>query len=246
LVKLSHDEWEHARILLNPPCACCEDREIDRKDALLAIWRSVERRIRLLEDEYSLDKIPGAVEKVPQAKNRANKKAQLELLEELGLVRGSVLSAIRQLRNEMMHGGSVHAVGSPVDSVPENTPDRERCLLYHDMVWYFLRSTEHLARRQVDSYFLSNDPLSNPEPITIELAPPKWDVSISECNIQAELVSYNERSSWIPVFVGSVDPGGSYEYGYCYPSSDKGMMRLMGCVDAEWSLEFAKKSFTAV
>lgn len=183
---------------------------------------------------------------MPEAKSRANMKSQIRLLEELGLVRGSVLSTIRQLRNEMMHGPWADTIGSPSESAPEEVPDREKCLLYHDMVWYFLRSTEHLARRQVISYFLSEDPIRNPDPITIDIAPANWETTVSECNIHADLVSYDERRSWILVLVGSLDPKESYENWYCYLIPGKDSVRLMGYVDTSWILEFAKKSFTAV
>lgn len=65
-------------------------------DAALAAWRAVERRIRLLWEKCGPDKIPGATDKVPEAKRRSNMKAQISLLEELDLVRGSILSTMRE------------------------------------------------------------------------------------------------------------------------------------------------------
>lgn len=246
LGKSSHDEWEHARILLNPPCDCCKDREIDRKDAILAIWRSIEFRIRLLEEVYFLVNIPGLIEKVPNAKKRSNKEAQLQVLEEVDLVRGEVLQAIRKIRNEVMHGPRDDDAVSPADYTPVVVPAREKCLLSHDLVWYFLRSTEHLARRKLASYYLSDDPMNNPDPLTIALAPPNWAVDVSNSSLREDLVSYEERRSWIPVYVGSLNKGEGYEHGYCCPGREEGTIDLMGFVDDEWSLDFAKKSFTAV
>ena len=100
------EEWDHAALRLNSDSGGAGDRAVDRKDAVAALSRAVERRIQLFRTIYAIGNIPGIC--VADA---------LDQLEEVGLARGLVLRQVRKLRNKTEHESQA-------------PPSRGECLLY--------------------------------------------------------------------------------------------------------------------
>ncbi len=97
--------------------------EFDRADAIMALRRAVGQRVRMLIDTYQLRKL--SIGTKP--------KHDLELLSYLGIIRPFMLKRLIDIRNFVEHQ----------DSSP---PPTEQCLMFADLVWYFLRSTDVLVR----------------------------------------------------------------------------------------------------
>jgi hypothetical protein len=99
--------------------------DLNRGDAVANIKRALNLRLRQLDAQYRLSRLP-----LP---NRNT--GLLQRLEALGLVRPLLLKHLLDVRNRIEHR----------DTVP---PSSRRCHELLDFVWYFLRSTDILA----DSY----------------------------------------------------------------------------------------------
>jgi hypothetical protein len=67
-------------------------------------------------------------------------KYDLELLQHFGIIRPFMLRRLIDLRNSVEH----------TDSSP---PPTDECLMFADLVWYFLRSTDGLIGMQVERIF---------------------------------------------------------------------------------------------
>lgn len=100
--------------------------DFDRSDAIMALRRVVGGRVKALMETYSLRDLPIGVKP----------KYDLELLESFGIIRPFMLRRLIDIRNIVEHQ----------DSSP---PPIDDCLMLADLVWYFLRSTDGLARMQV-------------------------------------------------------------------------------------------------
>lgn len=213
---LAAKEWKHATLRLDPPCDEQKDREEDRKDAVAALWRAVERRIQLFESDYVISQLPSRTQ------------GKLNRLQELGLVSGSVLSDIRDLRNEITHESA-------------DPPDREKCLIYRDAVWYFLRSTERFAVHIVGEFVLVNTTAPD-QRIEISMGPPEWSITIRAESLPINLVSRQMRESWAPVRLAV-----SENYGTLFfPVRDSSSMIMTGFIDdTDWILALAQRYFSA-
>ena len=100
--------------------------EFDRVDAIMSLRRAVSRRVQMLKDIYQLDELP--IDPKP--------KGDLELLSHFGIVRPFMLRRLIDIRNIVEHQ----------DTSP---PPTDECLMFVDLVWYFLRSTDGLVREMV-------------------------------------------------------------------------------------------------
>jgi hypothetical protein len=99
----------------------------DRGDTIIALRRVVGRRVKELTEIYELRKLPTGVKP----------KYDLELLEYFGIIRPFMLKRLIDLRNSVEHE----------DSSP---PPTDECLMFVDLVWYFLRSTDKLVHGRVE------------------------------------------------------------------------------------------------
>jgi hypothetical protein len=219
LGRLAKNEWDHGNFRLSSVAENGQDREEDRKDAIAALWRAVERRLQLFDEVYNIRRLLGI--------NRRSK-IHLGHLQELGLIRGSVLDDIRRLRNAIEHDS-----GAP--------PERKQCLLYQDAIWYFLRSTEGYTRGIPNTYELIEDleKYANGETeerVEIRMHPPEWSIGIFCERLSPDHYAMTSRDDWIPIdFPGDINAGLD------------GVAHIMGSItDPAWTLEFAKTYFSCI
>jgi len=110
-----------------------DPNEFDRVDAITALRRVVGKRVKELKEIYQLRELPTG----------AKPKGDLELLEYFGIIRPFMLRRLIDIRNFVEHQ----------DSSP---PPASECLMFADLVWYFLRSTDGLAKvRGADAHLSS-------------------------------------------------------------------------------------------
>lgn len=101
--------------------------DLDRVDAITTLKRAVDHRVRMLKKIYGLRQLSKSLKT----------KDDLELLASFDIVRPFMLRRLIAIRNIVEHE----------DSKPPSTSD---CLMFTDLVWYFLRSTDALVRAQLD------------------------------------------------------------------------------------------------
>jgi hypothetical protein len=101
-----------------------DSTDLDRVDAIIALRRVVALRVKRLQEIYELAKLP-----------RPSRIKDLELLASFDIVRPFMLKRLIEIRNFVEHQ----------DSKP---PSNDECLMFADLIWYFLRSTDNLVRRQ--------------------------------------------------------------------------------------------------
>ncbi len=153
----AHEIWGHAEQVLSHPTSAPL-----RVDAITTLKRAIAHRVRLLENLYSLRSIP--------LKDKPSD--TLKLLEFLGVVRPLMLDKLIAIRNAVEH-----------DDAPP--PDIETCQVFLEFAWYFLRSTDSMARVVVDS---------------VELKPSNEDEDYW-LNVESGL-----GHNWIPKLTGWLTP----------------------------------------
>ncbi len=97
--------------------------EHDRADCLSNLRRCINHRLEFLEEEYSLK----------SNLIRGRNTHYFELLRRVGAVRPTMLNGLLAIRNDVEYR----------DLAP---PEVKRCRELVDVVWYFLRSTDHLLQ----------------------------------------------------------------------------------------------------
>lgn len=101
----------------------------DLSDAVLNLKRSLDRRLKLIEQLYSL-----------REKEIAEKpKHYLDLLAHLKIVRPLLLHELLKVRNAIEHED-------------KNPPSKSECAKLVDIVWYFLKSTDNLVAIRRDGF----------------------------------------------------------------------------------------------
>lgn len=98
-----------------------------RGDVIRALRRVVGRRVKELKEIYQLRDLPTCTKAVKD----------LELLESFGIIRPFMLKRLIEIRNFVEHE----------DSIP---PPADECLMFADLAWYFLRSTDKLVQLRLD------------------------------------------------------------------------------------------------
>ncbi|WP_256761273.1 hypothetical protein [Cohnella sp. WQ 127256] len=117
--------WEHSRVLIEEAT-----NDLQLSDGILNLKRSLNQRLKLIEDTYSFKKI-----------DILNKpKGYLELLERYGIVRPYLMKNLLTIRNDIEHN----------DAPP---PDINRCKELLDVVWYFLKSTDGIVQLVKEAIF---------------------------------------------------------------------------------------------
>jgi hypothetical protein len=191
----SHEEMPYGRSLPNDIARQYEIHEhacnrlvddpsdFDRIDAIMTLRRTVGQRVRMLMDTYQLRKLQIG----PKPKH------DLELLSYLGIIRPFMLKRLIDIRNFVEHQ----------DSSP---PPTDECLMFADLVWYFLRSTDGLVELQLEQIsFLSPDfkdiwsldrhahqiDLNFPDPFSEPPAIKAW--------LDLSSLTYEPRADWMKI-----------------------------------------------
>ena len=99
-----------------------DPNNLDRVDAIMALRRAVGLRVKALMEKYKLRELPIGL-----------KLKDLELLSYFGIIRPFMLKRLIDLRNSVEHDNT-----SP--------PPTDDCLMFTDLIWYFLRSTDRLVK----------------------------------------------------------------------------------------------------
>jgi hypothetical protein len=151
--------------------------EFNRVDAIMALRRVVARRVKALIDKYQLRKLATG----------AKPKYDLELLEYFGIIRPLMLRRLVEIRNIVEHE----------DSSPPNV---DECLMFVDLIWYFLRSTDGLLKVQPDDITFR---LPKVTPGSWQAISLEFHKAFSEPEIFAfvrpALISYESREGWIRI-----------------------------------------------
>lgn len=104
-----------------------DPNEFDRVDAIITLRRVVAQRVKALKEKYRLRELPTG----------QKPRGDLELLSYFGIIRPFMLRRLVDIRNIVEHQAA-----SP--------PLTDECLMFADLVWYFLRSTDKLIRSRVE------------------------------------------------------------------------------------------------
>jgi hypothetical protein len=121
--KKAYSYWSHAERTLSTAST-----EFHLIDVVTSLNRALKHRLKTLADLYSFKRIPIG----------DNPDKVLEQLEYFGIIRPLMLSLLIGVRNTVEH-----EYVSP--------PQSDRCGDFVEFIWYFLRSTDVLAGRIVDS-----------------------------------------------------------------------------------------------
>ncbi|WP_063656041.1 hypothetical protein [Aliivibrio fischeri] len=121
--------WKHAQELL-----ISNDHELYRADCIANLKRVINHRLQAIERIYKISKLPLGI----------SAKKALDRYEYLGLIRPMILNELIKVRNVIEHQD-------------ETPPEKEKCIYYIDIVWYFLKSTDSLVDHIVESMEYSDD-----------------------------------------------------------------------------------------
>lgn len=169
--------WNHAESILSESVD-----EFHLIDAINTLKRSMDHRLKLLNEIYDFNKLPFG----------EKPKWLIEKLGYVGIVRPFLLKNLIEIRNAVEHR----------DAQP---PSQELCSQYLDIVWYFLRSTDHLARYQTSELVLypeDNDESSYRLDIEIK-TDEDWKVEFSG-EVPKEFISDHAINGWIEVEVEKI------------------------------------------
>jgi hypothetical protein len=138
----SYELLERAGTFIQSDRSC----EFDRGDCISWLKRSLNARLQLIEKSYNLSCIPNT--KV---------KGTIELLECFGLVKPMMLKELLIIRNNIEHN----------DATP---PSIEKCSEWLELIWYFLRSTDEIAKNLKNIVsFVCYDDHSSKDTLEIEI-----------------------------------------------------------------------------
>lgn len=119
--------WHLAVELVGP-----DADDIRRGAAIHKLWNAIESRVRMLHQQYRLHILKGVLS-LPKRTDT------FEVLAHIGLARPFILRQLKDIRNSVEHQD-------------RGAPSHADCLRHIDSVWYFLRSTDLFAARQIDSF----------------------------------------------------------------------------------------------
>lgn len=125
----AYELWKHAQELL-----ISNGHELFRADCISNLKRAINHRLQAIERIYKISKLPLEI----------SAKKVLDRYEHLGLIRPMILNELIKVRNVIEHQD-------------ETPPEKQRCIYYIDIVWYFLKSTDALVDNIVTSIEYSDD-----------------------------------------------------------------------------------------
>ncbi|CAM3055096.1 hypothetical protein [Vibrio mytili] len=158
--------WKHAQELL-----VSSDHELYRSDCIANLKRAINHRLQAIERIYKISKLPLEI----------SSKKVLDRYEYLGLIRPMVLNELIKVRNVIEHQ----------DQTP---PEKEKCVYYIDIVWYFLKSTDSLVDNIVESVEYIDD---EDNVVTIDVSPGDNWVFTACLKIEASLLSAEHKAQYI-------------------------------------------------
>lgn len=154
-----------------------DSNEFDRIDAIMALRRVVGMRVKALMESYQLRELGTG----------AKPKHDLELLEHFGIIRPFMLRRLIDIRNIVEHQ----------DSSP---PSVDECLMFADLVWYLLRSTDGLAKIRAE-FIIFRVRRGSFHQVILSFG--EYGEHFSELDISAlvdpSLVAYEPRENWIMI-----------------------------------------------
>jgi hypothetical protein len=122
----------------------------------------------------------------------------LELLECLGIIRPLMLRQLINIRNIVEH-----EVSSP--------PSTDECLMFADLTWYFLRSTDNLVNSYVEEIYFEPRRMTDRD---YPQAVIKFRESFAEPEIRARLkassFAYEPRVDWLKIEAAQIDEFDAY------------------------------------
>lgn len=119
--ELPYSEVNHAFTILNHHSSIGF-----RKDAIVNLERAIKFRLKMLNEIYQFKHLPGI-----------KPKSQLDTMLDVGLIKPLMLRKIVEIRNGVQH------------NYKSTIPTKEECIELAEFAWYFLRSTDNIAKKKV-------------------------------------------------------------------------------------------------
>jgi hypothetical protein len=164
----SYRMWRHAESKITP-----DAHDLDLADSILWLNRTVNFRTKSLSKDHALRSISASLE--------IDKKRSSEIMAEIGLIRPRMLRELIVLRNAVEHE----------DAAP---PSLERCQEFSEFVWYFLRSTDDIARLKLTSLDLISTSRTD-DWVVIDFEVDNAKLSLRG-KLGIEQVSWTRRDEW--------------------------------------------------
>jgi hypothetical protein len=159
-------------------------------DVVSNLKRAVDHRIRHISTTYKIKTIP----------IYASKKEIWDILAELEVIKPVMLANLIDIRNAVEHQFS-------------NPPPQARCIELAEFVWYFLRSTDSLAKEVSSGPFLQESKASYATPFRIYYnGNPEngWESNITAF-LPKELTSLTPKADYFEVSETRVQPGKDFK-----------------------------------
>lgn len=154
-----------------------DPNEFDRVDAIINLRRVVAQRVKALNKQYQLRQLPTG----------QKPSGDLELLSYFGIIRPFMLRRLVDIRNIVEHEAS-----SP--------PSADECMMFADLVWYFLRSTDKLVHRSVDEIIFERDtPGSDLLIVRVTFQQPFSGRPVINASLDPSSVAYEPRANWMRI-----------------------------------------------
>ena len=153
----------------------------DRVDAIMALRRAVGLRVKALMEKYKLRELPIGL-----------KLKDLELLSYFGLIRPFMLKRLIDLRNSVEHDNT-----SP--------PPTDDCLMFADLIWYFLRSTDRLVKSAPQGLQFWKEPdwrhyeLDDNARVWLRFSGPLSEPPEIQATLYEDYCAYEPKADWIRV-----------------------------------------------
>lgn len=193
----AHEIWGHADQVLGVATS-----DLQLVDVITTLKRSVDQRIRALDETYSLKSIP----------IKGKPSDVLSLLESIDVVRPLMFRNLREIRNAVEHE----------DAPP---PDIQSSQVFLDFAWYFLKSTDRML--QVVPNQISFYPVDDNEDtywMEFEYGPDQgWNPKLRGW-LRPNLVSTQPASDWIVVACTRIESFGELKQRLT-KSGDKVMLK---------------------
>jgi len=184
------DDWEHAysyfrhseKLLSGAP----EKRSLI--DVVSNLKRAVDHRIKYISTTYKIKKIP----------IYTPKSTIWDILAEMEVIKPIMLAKLLEIRNAVEHKFS-------------DPPTQARCIEFAEFVWYFLRSTDSLAKQVSDGPF-HKETYDSPFTIYYNGNPEnEWKSNITAL-LPKGLTSLTPKTDYFEVSETTVQSGSNYKF----------------------------------
>lgn len=159
-------------------CLTGQPDEFARIDALTTVKRTIDHRVRILEEKHGLRDLPV----------RDKPSDILKIMEWVGLIRPTMLQKLIETRNAVEHQ----------DQSPPNTYDSR---VFADFAWFFLRATDVFVQRVVETFVFKRDHsvASQPHWIQFNVDPPGSWGARADGWLPPALISKQHVDGWLQV-----------------------------------------------